>query len=142
MEAAHAVDGAAAPRGEIRLVEWFVAVGGIVPAERQEIAQRDAEAFLGVVPEEALDEGRREAVEARRDRGVRGEDVACAGGRQRGVEGTPAVLHETAGALQHGEGRVPFVEMADLGLEPERSQQPPAPDSQQKLLLPPEICAA
>src|SRR2546425_9179521 len=29
-----------------------------------------------------------------------------------------------------------------LGLEPERSQQPPAPDSQQKLLLQPEICAA
>src|SRR3989442_5318938 len=33
-------------------------------------------------------------------------------------------------------------EMADLGLEPERSQQPPAPDPEQELLLQPQLRSA
>src|SRR2546425_4769540 len=117
MQAAHAVDRAAAPDGEIRHVEGFIRVVRILAAERQQVAQRDAKVLLGVLPMKALDEGRGEAVEARRDRGVGGEDVSRAGDRERHVERVPGVLHEAPGALQHGEGRVPLVEMADLGLE-------------------------
>src|SRR5713226_7051795 len=82
MQAAHAVDRAAAPDGEIRHVEWFIRVVRILPAEREDIVERDAQAFLGVLPQKELNESRGEAIEARRDRGVRGEDVSCSGDRQ------------------------------------------------------------
>src|SRR3989441_2912413 len=88
MQAAHAVDRDAAPDGEIRHVEWFIRVVRILPAERQQVAQRDAQVLLGVLPMKALDEGRGEAVEARRDRGVGGEDVSRTGDRQRSEEHT------------------------------------------------------
>src|SRR5206468_7753837 len=67
VQAAHAVDRTAAPDGEIRHVEWLVRVVRILPAEREEIVQRDAETFLGILADEALEEGRGEAIEARRD---------------------------------------------------------------------------
>src|SRR5213593_1023718 len=84
---------------------------------------------------EFFDDSRGKAVEARRDRGVRGEGVSGPGDRQCDFEWLPGILCEAAGTLQHREGRVPLVEMADLGLEPEHAQQPPAPDPQQELLL-------
>jgi hypothetical protein len=91
---------------------------------------------LGIVlAHEFFDDSRGKAVEARRDRGVRGEDVSGPGDRQCDFEWLPGILCEAAGTLQHREGRVPLVEMADLGLEPEHAQQPPAPDPQQELLL-------
>ena len=142
VQAAHAVHRPAAPDGKIRHVERLIRVVRILPAERKEIAQRDAQLLLGVRPKQALEEGRREAVEARRDRGVRGENIAGAGDRQRHVERTPRVLHEAPRALQYRERRVPLVEVTDLGLEPERSQQSPAPDPQQELLLQPQLRAA
>src|SRR2546428_14066125 len=74
MQAAHAVDRPAAPDGEIRHVEWFIRVVRILPAERQQVAQRDAKLLLGVLPKEGPDEGRGEGVEAPRAPGGRGED--------------------------------------------------------------------
>src|SRR5207245_57901 len=102
---AHAVDRAAAPDGEIRHVEGFIRVVRILPAERQQVAQRDVKVLLGVLPMKALDEGRGEAVEARRDRGVGGEDVSRTGDRQRHVERVPCVPHVAPGWSGGGRGR-------------------------------------
>ena len=41
---------------------------------------------------------------------------------QRDFEGLPGLFHETSGALQHGKGRMPFIQMADLRLDAERMQ--------------------
>ena len=46
-------------------------------------------------------------------------------------KGSPCLFHETAGALQHGEGRMPFVEMTDFRLNAKRSKQPPSANPEQ-----------
>jgi hypothetical protein len=46
----------------------------------------------------------------------------------------PVCLHETAGALEHGERRMPFVEMAHFRLNAERGKQPPPADPEKELL--------
>jgi hypothetical protein len=52
-------------------------------------------------------------------------------GGQRDFEGLPGLFHETAGALQHGEGRMPFIQVTDFRLDAERasSRHPPIPRS-------------
>lgn len=63
-----------------------------------------------------------------------GEEIPRAGDRQRHLEWTLVVLHEAAGPLEHGEGRVTLVQMTDLRLQTERAQQAPADDSEDELL--------
>ena len=82
-----------------------------------------------------LHERGREAVEARPDGGVGGEEIAGARDGQRHVERLAGFLHEIAGPLQNGERRVAFIEMADFRLEPERAQQTPAADAEEHFLL-------
>ena len=77
---------------------------------------------------------RREAVEAGFHRRVRGEKIAGPRDRERHRERLPGILHVGAGALQHGERGVTFVQMTHLGLHAERAQQPPAADAQNQLL--------
>ena len=67
--------------------------------------------------------------------GVGGEEVAGARRGQRHVEGLPGFLHEMARALQHGERRVSFVQVADLRLQPQGAQQTPSADPEQQFLL-------
>ena len=74
-------------------------------------------------------------VETGGHRGVRGEEIARAGNRESGIERLPGRFHEVAGAFEHGEGRVPFVQVTDLGLQAERAEQPPAADPEEQLLL-------
>jgi len=142
VEAAHPVERAAATDGEVGHVEGFGRIIRVLPSECQEIVETDPQAFLGIWPEVPLNEGRVEAVEAGRHRRVRGEDVSRARDRQGHVEGAPALLHEGPGALEHRERRVPLVEVADLGLEPEGPQQAPAPDAQHQLLLQAQLGAS
>lgn len=134
VQAAHPVDRAAAPEGEVGHVERLVRVVRVLPAERQEILEPDAQVPLGVSAEVPVDEGRREAVEARGYRGVRGEEVAGTRDGQGHVEALAAVLYECPGALEHREGRVPLVEVAHLGVQAECPEQPPAADPQHELL--------
>ena len=115
---------------------------GCVSAERQQVVERDAETLLRVLPEKRPHQSRRKAVEARRDRGVGREDVSSARGGQRHVEGLAGVIHEASGALQDRERRVAFVQVADFGLELERSQQPPSANPQQHLLAQPQLGSA
>ena len=52
------------------------------------------------------------------------------------------VLHEAPGALEHGKGRVPLVQMADLGLEAKRAQEAPPGDPEDELLPEAKLGAA
>ena len=74
-------------------------------------------------------------VEAGRHRGVGGEEIARSRDGQRHLERLAGLFHEAAGALQHREGRVPFIEMTDFRLQAERPKQSPATDPEQQLLL-------
>ena len=49
--------------------------------------------------------------------------------------GCPRLLHKSTRALQHREGGVTFVQVADLRLQSERAQQPPSADPEQHFLL-------
>ena len=97
--------------------------------------ERDAELLLGIAAEVLLDEGRSETVEAGGHRRVGGEEVARPRDGQRDFEGLPGLFHEAAGALQHGEGRMPFIQVADFRLDAERAEQPPAADPEEQFLL-------
>ncbi len=89
----------------------------------------DAEPF-GIAAEVLHEEVRREAVESRRHRRVRREQIARAAGAQRHVEWQAHFLHEMTAALQKRKGRVPFVEMTHRAVEIEQFQQPPAAGAQ------------
>ena len=64
------------------------------------------------------------------------------GGGERLLEVDAVVLHVAAGPLEDGEGGVALVEMADLGLDAQRAQHPPAADAEDDLLLQPHLGAA
>jgi len=117
VKTAHAVHGRAPADGEVRHVERLAGVVGILSSERQEVRRIDAERVLGVAAEVALDESRGKPVESRAHRRVRGEEIAGSRDGQRHVEGVATVDHEGAGTLEDGEGGMPLVEMADLGLD-------------------------
>ena len=69
-----------------------------------------------------LDEGRSKAVKAGGHRRVGGEEVARSRDGQRDFEGLPGLFHEAPGAFQHGEGRMPFIQMTDFRLDAKRAQ--------------------
>ena len=90
---------------------------------------------LGVSAEVLLDEGRSETVKAGGHRRVGGEEVARPRDGQRHFEGLPGLFHEAPGAFQHGEGRMPFIQVADFRLDAERAEQPPSADPEEQFLL-------
>ena len=94
----------------------------------------DAELPLGIPAEVLVDEGRRKTIEAGGHRRVSREEIPRSSDGQSGFEGLPGLPHETAGALQDGEGRVPFIQMTDFRLNAERVQQAPSADPEQQLL--------
>ena len=121
-KSADAVDRPAPAHREVGHVERLRRVVGIPASQRQQLVHRNAQFVLGVPAEILLDQGRRKAVKARGDGGVGGEEIAGARGRQRHVERLPGLFHETPGALQHGEGCMAFIEMADVRLDSERAR--------------------
>ena len=78
--------------------------------------------LLGITTEVLLDERRSETVKAGGHRRVGGEEVARSGDGQRDFEGLPGLFHEAARAFQHGEGRMPFIQVADFRLDAERAR--------------------
>ena len=134
VEAADAVDGAAAAHGEVGEIERLRVVVGILAAEREERAEREPEVFVGVTAEKVFDEGRSEAVEAGGHGGVGREDGADARGGEGDGEGLAAFHHEGARTFQNDKGRVSLVEMIDVGLESERRQHPATPEAEHHLL--------
>ena len=115
-------DCAAPAERQVRHVEWLRPVGRVLAAQGQQLGDQDAELLLGVAAEVLLDEGGSEAVEPGGDGRVGGEQVAGPRDRQRGLEGLPGLLHEAPGTFQDDERRMPFVQVADLGPDPERAR--------------------
>src|SRR5213593_2019400 len=70
------------------------------------------------------------------------EEVPRSSDRQRDFEGLRGLLHETAGALQHGKGRMPFIQMTNFGLNAKRAKQSPSADPEQQFLLEAQLRAA
>ena len=111
-------------------------------AESQQILKCNAQLLFCVSFKVLRDQGGFEAVEAGGHRSMGGEEIPGTGGRQRGFEGLPCLFHEGASALQNGERRMPFVEVADLGLDSQRAQQAPSADAEQQFLLEAQLRAA
>ena len=135
MQATHAVDRPAPADCQIGHVETLRRVVWVLAAQGQQIVDGNAELFLGVPTEVLLDESRSEAVKACSHRSVGGEKVARSRDGQRDFERLRGLLHETAGALQHGKGRMPFIQVTDFRLDAQRTKQSPSAESQQQLLL-------
>ena len=122
VQATHAIDRPAPADGQIGHVETLRRVVRVLAAQGQQIVERDAELLLGITTEVLLDESRSETVKAGGHRRVGGEEVPRSRGGQRDFEGLPGLFHETAGALQHGEGRMPFIQVTDFRLDAERAR--------------------
>ena len=71
-----------------------------------------------------------------------GEKIARSRDGQCHFEGLSGIFHEAPGALQHGEGRMPFIQMTDFRLDPERAEQPPSADPEEQFLLEAQFRAA
>ena len=122
VQATHAIHRPAPADRQIRHVERFRRVVRILAAQGQQIVEWYAELLLGIPTEVLLDEGRSEPVKAGGHCRVGGEEVPRSRDGQRDVEGLPGLLHETAGAFQHGEGRMPFIQVTDFRLNAERAR--------------------
>jgi hypothetical protein len=55
-----------------------------------------------------------------------GENVAGAGGGESHIKWLAMIGHPGMGALQYGKGRVPFVQVHYLRIQPQRFQQAPS----------------
>src|ERR1017187_1040931 len=111
MQATHAIHRPAAADGQIGHVETLRRVVRILAAQSQQIAEGNAEFLLCITAEVLLDEGRSETVKAGSHGRVGGKEISRSRDGQRDFEGLLALLHETAGALQHGKGRVPLIQV-------------------------------
>ena len=92
----------------------------VLAAQGQQIVDRDAKLVLGVPTEVLLDESRSEAVKAGSHRRVGGEKVPRSRDGQCDLERLPGLVHESPGAFQNGERRMPFIQVADFRLDAER----------------------
>ena len=84
--------------------------------------ERYAELLLRITTEVLLDEGGSETVKARSHCRVGGEEIARSRRGQRDFEGLPGFFHEISGTLQHGEGRMPFIQVTDFRLDAQRAE--------------------
>ena len=135
MQATHAIHRPAAADRQIGHVETLRRVVRILAAQGEQVVECDAELLLGITTEVFFDESRSETIEAGGHSRMGGEEVARARDRQRDFEGLPRLFHEAPRAFQHGEGRMSFIQMADLRLDAERGKQSPSADPKHHLLL-------
>ena len=117
MQAADTVYGAAAAHREIRHVERLGIVVGIFSAEGHHLSERNAQFMLGVFPEPVSQQPRFKPIKTRRHGRVSSEQVARTRSRQRHRKGLMIVFHVTSRALQHGERRMPFIQMAHFRMD-------------------------
>ena len=120
VQTTHAVDRPAPADCQIGHVETLRRVVRVLAAQGQQIVDRNAKLLLGVPTEVLLDESRSEAVKACGHRRVGGEKVARSRDGQCDFERLPGLVHESPGAFQNGERRMPFIQVADFRLDAER----------------------
>ena len=92
VQPAHAVDRATAAHRQIRHVEGFLVVVGILPSQGHQVPEREAQLILGIIAKILPHQIRREAIETRGHRGMRGEEVPGPGHLERHLEGVPRLL--------------------------------------------------
>ena len=135
VQSAHAVDGSTAVYRQMRHVEKFGSIVGVLLSQRQQLPYRNTQLLFGIAGQILLDQRGGETVKAGGDRGVRGKQIARTGHRQCGFEVQSAFLHKVPCAFQHGKRRMAFIQVAHLRFDAERHQQLPAADAQQYFLL-------
>ena len=96
---------------------------------------RNAEFLLCIPRQVLLDKCRVEPVKSRCYRGVSSEEISHPSRSHGHVEGLTRCFHEAARTLQDGEGRMSFIQVTDLGSNPERTQQTPSSNTEEQLLL-------
>src|SRR5580658_1510781 len=127
---AYAVDGAAAADRQIGHIEGFGRVLAIAPPQRKKLVDRNRQFFLGILAEISLDQTGSKAVEARLNGSMGRKEVAGAGDCKRYAEWFAIVFHVGSRTFQHRECGVTFIEMADLGLQAQGSQEPPSSNAE------------
>ena len=135
MQVADAIHRSAATDGQIGHIKSLRRIVCVLAAQGQQVVDGNAKLFLCVPPQVLLDESRSEAVKAGGHRRVGREKIPRSRDGQSNFKGLSGLLHETAGAFQHGKGRVPFIQMTDFRLDAQRNKQSPAADPEQQLLL-------
>ena len=135
VQTAYTIHRPAPANRQIGHVEWLRRVGRVLAAKGQQVWQCDTELFFGVPCQVLRDEGGGETVKTGSHRRVGGEEVTRPSYGEGNFERMPALLHEIAGAFQNSEGRMAFVQVTDLRLEPKRTKQAPSTDSQEHFLL-------
>ena len=135
MQATHAIHRPAAADGQIGHVETLGRVVRILAAQGQQIVECQAELFLGIPTEVLLDESRSETIKARSHRRMGCEKISRARSGQRHFKRLRVLLHETAGALQHGKSRMTFIQVTDFRFDAQCGEQPPAANPEEQFLL-------
>ena len=97
---------------------------------------------LRVATEVLFDEGRGEAVKTGCYCRVSSEEIAGPCCSQCRLEGFARRFHEVACPLQHGERRVPLIQVTDLRLNSQCAKQPPSAYPEQYFLLEAQFGAA
>src|SRR5208337_4638299 len=118
------------------------AVLWVLTAEGEQFVDWNTQNVGGIMPEKRVHELWCESVKSRNHRGVRSKEISGAGRREGNVKRHGLTIHEVPRSLEHGEGSVAFIEMADFGLLSERAQQAPSPDPQHHLLGNPHFRSA
>ena len=116
--------------------------GRVLAAEGQKIGKCNAELLFGIPTQVLLDKGGSKAVKTGGHRRVRGEEIAGSCDCQRDFKGPSCLFHEVAGTFEYGEGRVSLIQVTDLRLDSERSEQSPPSDPEQEFLLEAQLRSA
>ena len=122
------------PDCQIGHVESLRRVVRVPAAKGQQIAERDAEFLLRISAKVLFDESRSEQIKAGGHWRVGGEEVPRSRGGQRDFEGLPGFFHKISGTLQHGEGRMSFIQVTDFRLDAQRAEQSPAANPEKHFL--------
>src|SRR5688572_25227042 len=134
VQAAHAIDCPAAVYSQVSHVEWLRCVVRVLASQCQQIVEGNAERLCGMLAQVLPDEGRRKAVKSGCHGRVSCKKIARPGDGQRDLKGTPRLCHVTSGAFQDGKGRMPFIQVTDLRLDAQRTEQSPAADPKEQFL--------
>ena len=108
---------------------------GIASPQREKLVDRNRQFLLGILAEVSLDQAGSKAVKARLHGSMGRKKVAGTGDGKRDVERLAMVFHVGTRPFQHRECGVTFIEMADLGLQSQGSQEPPASNTEDQLLF-------
>jgi hypothetical protein len=88
-----------------------------------------------VITKVLLNESRIETIKASRHGGMRREEISDPSGGQRDLEGLIVLLHEITSPFQDRKCGVPFIQMANFGLDAESPQQAPPSNAKQQFLF-------